>query len=1039
MKFPLCISSSLAVLVCVCASFAPEAWGAASSRSSASEESRVQSYEAGTATIPGPLRSFLRMAAISQKVSSEEVIPFVARNIFLMGYTGSENRSRPTEFLILLRRYVQQARELAAVAGPGGVIHVSNCDEAMRLLQILGYQTRPDCGRSSTFVETADPQRAFLTIDSGFPLRELESTLQGGPPFAYPFPSSQVPIFLTERDWTAASEQGGKQDLLDALLYDPALAHLYYAWAHMDRGSQVVLQRTPGLKKLVPFAASLDFYGSYIRVQAGRVVVPGGPDAEPVWKELVGASPESPAEFVPRLIAKDNGWLAAYFDSLSRIPSEQQAHFVEPARLRRCYEALRGKKASPSATASVFRPDPALLLLMTRLQWEPNGDPRVPGNLQVWGHILNQHAKSKIADHSDLQVKKWNDSEGLLEALFAFSRMREEEGPVEAFLALSELDGRRSASNRLSPQTVQLMAGKFSEFSDQFLTFSEFPELSDASIALFLQTAKALGSISDHTLRGNAMGIFEADVGLWQILSRQGEIAGSKQDESWQAMIRPFAHVDSSAQLFDAGDNSLGVLLRAATGKSKVSQNEIIDLIAGPRQTGPEGQRIHAELAERTRAVLDDQRLVSLDTLLALGDGLSAMAQGAQGDKLVPLAEQLTEFQMPRQIFTRGERTEFTAGTYNNRHTELEMRTDLTGVLKSQASSARLEEARGQLAPFLRDTLVGFNYAYYEPPGAQALHKNALLVRSHDFSGESVVGLEGMLWQTPRLFGVGSPAGGGAHLVGSLANLPRALAEIEEDFISPENVQALIWSDLVPSVLADAVVPRWWGVSRNELHAVALYQHAGEELLAASEESNNEELRGKVMAILADRMIPQRAAQLEDALREGRLDELSPEVTPADKFYLTAEFRQRFPGQINSWSAAGRELEDLYRQDPTDVRWELLSKDFGVPHPVVARTNTRELLNLRPFPLFEGYSSQLLAETWDSTNLYWARLADEMGYAPETLNRLVPELTVRMVAKIFASDLNDWPAILRAMRETEEDFRQGKVASRPSNGPAPQP
>ena len=47
----------------------------------------------------------------------------------------------------------------------------------------------------------------------------------------------------------------------------------------------------------------------------------------------------------------------------------------------------------------------------------------------------------------------------------------------------------------------------------------------------------------------------------------------------------------------------------------------IIDLIAGPRQTSAEGQRIHAELADRIRAVLDDQRLVSLDTLLALGDG----------------------------------------------------------------------------------------------------------------------------------------------------------------------------------------------------------------------------------------------------------------------------------------------------------------------------------------------------------------------------------------------------------------------------------
>ena len=84
------------------------------------------------------------------------------------------------------------------------------------------------------------------------------------------------------------------------------------------------------------------------------------------------------------------------------------------------------------------------------------------------------------------------------------------------------------------------------------------------------------------------------------------------------------------------------------------------------------------------------------------------------------------------------------------------------------------------------------------------------------------------------MLGVGTPAGGGAYLMGSLTDLSYALASTEQDFIAPENVQALIWKELVPDLLVSATLPRWWTVSPTELHAVALYQRSGEELLTAS-------------------------------------------------------------------------------------------------------------------------------------------------------------------------------------------------------------
>ncbi|WP_433984094.1 hypothetical protein RBB78_02315 [Tunturiibacter empetritectus] len=432
-------------------------------------------------------------------------------------------------------------------------------------------------------------------------------------------------------------------------------------------------------------------------------------------------------------------------------------------------------------------------------------------------------------------------------------------------------------------------------------------------------------------------------------------------------------------------------------------------------------------MTARINSVLEDQRLVSLDTLFALSEGLEEMAQGkGKSDALIPLAAELREFDLPRPIFTNSEKISWAPPNYTAHHAELQVRTDLTKVIKEKGSHAQLETARGQLMPFLRDTLVGLNYAYYEPPGAQMLHHNPLFVRSHDFLGVSIQSPD-RLWSAPILLGAGSPAGGGAYLVGSLVDLSYALATTEQDFISPENIQALIWKDLVPELLVGATLPRWWSVTPIELHAATLYQKSGEELLTAS--AGNDQIREKVIAILSDRLTSQRLERVQQSLfRSEDVAAMLPQMTPAETAYLAAEYESRFPEENSSWGAAGQQLQELQRRYPAEVSWEHLSRDFGVPHPTMARTNACQLLNVKPFPFFGSYSSRLFGESWESSNLYWARLADEMGYSPVALNSLVPELSRRAVSKIFATEPDDWPAILRAIQETGDEFRQSKTA-----------
>lgn len=1001
--------------------------GPASSGGPATGDESAVTRPSETIAIPGPLRSFLRMAGISQESTPADVLPLLARNAFLYGH----QLGKKTEYLVLEDRYVQQARELQPLAVDNGSIHIAGCSDVEPLIQVLGYQFEAGCGHDGATLITANAERAFLTMDSGFPLTRLEQSLQQGASFSYPYPATRVPILFHEDDWLALlpAKQRAGQTLLDLLLNDEDADRLYTALTKLDPETRQALFQSPGLKRLLFYAPELDFYGSRICIRSGAVVLPGGEAARPAWEALVGVSSHSPGDFVIRLLAKDQGWLAAYFDTLARVNPEQQARLTQGSRIKDLYAAYRAGVPSVDAASSVFVRNSTLLLLFTRLQWDAAGEPLIPGGLGVWQDVFAREEKLHHSHNWTRRFHAADGAEGFLEAQVAYSNIATVDGPTQIYLVLSAIDGARPVDRRLSGDTARLLAAKYIELSDWYPIFVEFPALDDASIRNFIDAADRIGGISNPSLRSNTLGAFQAEVGIWQILARQRQIPSDDLKSSWQDAVQPYAAISSSTQLFDAARKSLRTIVNAAGAKGDITEDQVVDLLAGPAQNYLAAAQIHDELARRMRAVLGDQRLASLDTLFGLYDGLGEMARGANvGDSLLPLAGTLREFELPRPIFTEGERVSWSPTVYINRHAELQVRIDLTKVIKAPGTPAQLEAARAKLAPFLRDTLVGLNYAYYEPPGAQVLHSNPLFVRSHDFSATSIQGID-QIWTAPSLIGIGATAGGGAYLIGSLADLPYVLAMTEEDFISPEKVQALIWRETVPELLVNATLPRWWGVSRDELHAVNLYQRAGEELLRDS--VDHQDLREKVVDVLGDRMGWGWTDELALALEHKEsVESLVAKMLPTDTFYLESEFRKKYPDQMAAWGPANSELDALARKNSADTSAAKIAQDFGVPHPTLAETNACNLLAAAPFPVSGGPASRLFGESWESGNLYWARLADEKGYDPAALNVLIPALTRQMVANISATSIDDWPALQRAMDQTGDEFLKGKIAIR---------
>ena len=106
---------------------------------------------------------------MSPDLAPEDLLPALARNIVTNGYEASGNEAlQQTEFLRLLVRYIGQARELQGMAKAAKSSSRLRSEETGALLKVLGYRMRGSCG-SDIVLETVNPTRAFLTVDSGFP------------------------------------------------------------------------------------------------------------------------------------------------------------------------------------------------------------------------------------------------------------------------------------------------------------------------------------------------------------------------------------------------------------------------------------------------------------------------------------------------------------------------------------------------------------------------------------------------------------------------------------------------------------------------------------------------------------------------------------------------------------------------------------------------------------------------------------------------------------------------------------------------------
>ncbi len=969
---------------------------------------RQKAAQYSVAVIPGPLASFARMAALTPDLSPEELLPALARNVVTNGYEASGNEAlEQTEYLRLLIRYIGQARELQALAGKDQKIVIPNCDSEQtgNLLKILGYRMRGSCG-ADIVLETVNATRAFLTVDSAFPLTRLEQDLRANHRFEVAYAPTPVPVLYNSEYWLTALGRNGQSDFVDAFLSDPSLCRLYLGLSHLDRTTADALRKQAAPAKLKVYAHVLDFYGSMFQIRNGAAVVPGSAKA---WASLAGASPNNPGAFFIKLLATDDGWLASYYDALSRLEGPTAAYLTQPERMKRYYDALRGKVTSPGPARPVFRSSTELMLLTTALRVDGNGQAHVPGDLNVWRNLFIHHPHGKYDGKLTRSAASWRTNDDLMEALFALSRKTVENEPLKIFLTLNDID--RVRAKPISAELAGRLITAHRQYGDQYTLFAESPALSEASIGRYLDICAATLGIRDNLLKSDTAGTMQALVELWRILCLQNAIAPAMQNDAFAKIIAPFTRVRQESEVFDGARSGVDVLLTAAN-RAPVNgsrQEEIVELLvgklrsaAGPRPASP---------AENFLRVFDSQLLIPLDSLFTAADRIGKGAIDAKTLKAInQQTERLDETQTLRGSLSSEEKSSFSLGYWSERHIAQEHKLNLDALAKNPEK----KDARSALAPFVRDSLIGLLYSYYAPSGAQLLITNPLFVRSHDFIGPESAPVE---WRNTEVAGSGWPASAGGRLMGSLIALPYALAEAEQNFLSPKRAQALIWSDLVPQMIVDVTVNRWRNIKPEQLRWVSLHMQRGHTLLAAAALDSGVEQQ--VLNSYGRFATPAKVEWLQDQLNAGHFALAAAEVPPA-VLYAMAEDSEL---QSVSPDVPSAEIAAMAGKHDPDLTPDAIAHTFGTPKPTLTHSFQPGLLNLRTFPALMGYSSRILAETWESNNLYYAALADQAGVPADQLDAYVPEWNRSAIENIFATHLEDWPALLRSLHTLGNSVR----------------
>lgn len=843
---------------------------------------------------------------------------------------------------------------------------------------------------------------AALAIDQ----ESIQQALAAGKPYILKIPLDSVPIFPPVDLWQNGFYEhehyaGG---FAEALASDIRLPQLYLALNSMDRAAAEALVTALPLHTLADrFSVPLQMYSAALVLRGSRAEVPGGPAAEGVWQQLVGASPAKAVPFFEALLSRDDGRLAAFFYTLSQIDPAHQTFFTRsPARAKRFYDLFR-ESSEMRRGAERRLASSSFLEFLRGVPLNEDGSVDFPGAPEVWMVAKGHNAAETSVAKMKRKLRRTaapDDEDAILIRLAntEYKTEHREQSELANFIAVSRLDAERDEP--MDSNTALLLAQGYSSFGGLYPYFSELGDLEAADYRNAFSIATKIESF-DMVTANTLLGEWHAFLALLAILRESRLAPPNDVDRLYRKGAERFANARNEAEWAIASLKAVDDLAERAAPNLKSRDAGILTLLLGPG---------HSESAYRQ--VLALQKAPSFDVLLAIRNSIVEARSRPSGldeaDRALatfgvlapPKAWKITSDQKKNLEKYR---------TADAHSILLKLRAALAKRKRNANEIEKLStEFMGALNPWTELAMAGVIYARYLEPSDLLVSEDPLLLRKHEFVGLTIRSGK-PFWFTAANLAVSSEEEG-SYFVGGLAefSLAAGRARAAGNHLGGAGGEAF-----AAAVLASVDATDWRGTTEADLESFGSSVRLAREWIVESALSPamQIELEKESRGLLS---LTRRKSMLEGIERRDWAA-VWESLSVSDLHFLGDALARHAPQEL--WTSSHVLL--AMKQSSVHVR------ELDVLGPVAPDLNGCAQTRLRRYEPYEEYqrhaSPDRLAERLAEIKLYLAWLADQSAWPVESLAVLASPATSTLVSGVAMRDMWDWQGALDSFRRLKSE------------------